>query len=164
MKKVVRIVWISALSGLAFLAACCATKGGISKAERKQLIKERDSIQGILEMREMAEIYGPPEIIVQYGLENLKLRNKLDSINYRLGEDVNLEESAQRVEKQEILLEKTKQRSMMWKRLEELRNIIRERESACIYGSTENIEQYGRETDRLRQEAEALEKALEELK
>ena len=86
MKKVVRTVWIGALSGLAFLAACCTTKGGLTKAERKQLMKERDSIQEILKMREMAAVYGSPEIIQAYGLETLRLRNQLDSINYKLGE------------------------------------------------------------------------------
>ena len=48
-------------------------------------------------------------------------------------------------------------------RLEQLLNTIRERESSCIYGSPEVMEEYGRETQRLRQEAADLEKELEEL-
>lgn len=156
MKKVVRTVWISALSGLAFLAACCTTKGGITKAERKQLVKERDSIQEILKMREMAAVYGSPEIIQSYGLETMRLRNQLDSINYKLGEDVDLEASARQ-------LELKQQRYDLTSRLEQLRNAIRERENSCVYGSPEILEAYGRETQRLRQEAAEIEKELEEL-
>lgn len=44
MKKIVRIVWISALSGLAFLAACC-TQNGLTRKERKQLLKEREQVE-----------------------------------------------------------------------------------------------------------------------
>jgi len=156
MKKVVRTIWISALSGLAFLGACCTTKGGLSKAERKQLVKERDSIQEILKMREMAAVYGSPTIIQNYGLETLRLRNQLDSINYRLGEDVDLEQSAQQYEMK-------KQRVELTQRLEQLQNAIRDREGACVYGSPEVIEEYGRETQRMREEAAEIEKELEEL-
>lgn len=156
MKKVVRTVWIGALSGLAFLAACCTTKGGLTKAERKQLVKERDSIQEILKKREMAAVYGSPEIIQRYGLETMRLRNQLDSINFKLGEDVDLENSAKQ-------LEMKQQRYDLTQRLEQLRNAIRERESSCVYGSPEIIEEYGRETRRMRQEAEELEKQLQEL-
>ena len=43
MKKIVRIVWISILTGMAFLVACtCQNK--LPKSERKQLEHERDSI------------------------------------------------------------------------------------------------------------------------
>ena len=48
-------------------------------------------------------------------------------------------------------------------RLEQLRNAIRDREGACVYGSPEIIQEYGRETQRMRQEAAELEKQLEEL-
>lgn len=168
MKKIVRTIWISALSGLAFLGACCTTKGGISKAERKQLIKERDSIQEILNRREGATIYGTPEVMQRYGLENLRLRAQLDSINYRLGEDVDLEKSAQQYENQkkkvEETMEKQKRVSEMTTRLEQLRDIIRERESSCIYGSPEVMEEYDRKTQRLRDEAFELEEEIKELK
>ena len=149
MKKVVRTVWISALSGLAFLAACCTTKGGLSRAERKQLVKERDSIQEILKKREMAAVYGSPEIIARYGAETYRLRNQLDSINAKLGEDVDLEKSARRVALQE--------------RIAELQAALQRREGACVYGSPEIIEEYGRETQSMRNEVEALRKELREL-
>ena len=149
MKKVVRTVWIGALSGLAFLAACCTTKGGLTKAEKKQLIKERDSIQQILSRREGAAIYGTPEIMAQYKLESYRLQCQLDSINSRLGEDVDLEKSAQRYQLQQ--------------RITELRTILQQRESSCIYGSPEVMEEYGRETQRMRGELEELQKQLKDL-
>ena len=156
MKKVVRTIWVGALSGLAFLAACCTTKGGLTRAERKQLVKERDSIQEILKGREGAAVYGTPEIIQRYGLETMRLRNQLDSINYKLGEDVDLESSAKQLEMKEIRVNLTQ-------RLEQLRNAIREREGACVYGSPEVMEEYSRETGRMRQEVAEIEKQLQEL-
>jgi len=148
MKKVVRTVWISALSGLAFLAACCSAKG-LTKAEKKQLEQERDSIQAILTRREGAAVYGSPEIIARYGLETYRLQNQLDSINAKLGEDVDLEKSARRVALQE--------------RIAELQAALQRREGACVYGSPEIIEEYGKETQRMRDELQATRKELREL-
>ena len=148
MKKVVRTVWISALSGLAFLAACCSAKG-LSKAERKQLEQERDSIQDILTRREGAAVYGSPEIIANYRLETLRMQSRLDTINSQLGEDVDLEKSARRVALQE--------------RIAELQAAIQRREGACVYGSPEIIQQYGEETRRMKEELEGVRKELKEL-
>lgn len=148
MKKIVRTVYIGALSGLAFLAACCSTKG-LSKAERKQLIKERDSIQDILTRREGAAVYGSPEIIAKYGAETYRLRSQLDSINAKLGENVDLEKSARRVALQE--------------RIVELQAALQRREGACVYGSPEIIQEYGKETQRMRDELQAVRKELREL-
>ena len=164
MKKVVRTVWIGALSGLAFLAACCSSKG-LSRAERKQLMRERDSIQEILSHREGSCVYGTPEIMQRYGLETLRLRNKLDSIYYKLGKDVDLEKSAQQLKDKEEKGERMEKIIGLRERLEALQNTIRERESSCVYGSPEILEQYGLETQRLREEAGKLEmeiKLLEE--
>ena len=148
MKKVVRTVWIGALSGLAFLAACCSTKG-LSKAEKKQRERERDSIQDILTRREGAAVYGSPEIIARYGLETYRLQNQLDSINAKLGEDVDLEKSARRLALQE--------------RIADLQAAVQRREGACVYGSPEVIEEYGKETQRMRDELEATRKELRDL-
>jgi hypothetical protein len=148
MKKVVRTVWIGALSGLAFLAACCSAKG-LSKAEKRQLEQERDSIQQILASREGAAVYGSPEIIARYGLETYRLQNQLDSINAKLGVDVDLEKSARRLALQE--------------RVAELQAALQRREGACVYGSPEIIEEYGKETQRMRDELKAVKKELKEL-
>lgn len=148
MKKVVRTVWIGALSGLAFLAACCSAKG-LSKAEKRQLEQERDSIQQILASREGSAVYGSPEIIARYGLETYRLQNQLDSINAKLGVDVDLEKSARRLALQE--------------RVAELQAALQRREGACVYGSPEIIEEYGKETQRMRDELKAVKKELKEL-
>ena len=148
MKKIVRTVWIGALSGMAFLSACCTPKG-LTRQERKELMKERDSIQDILQAREGACVYGSPEVIAEYGLETYRLRNQLDSINAKLGEDVDLEKSARRVTLQQ--------------RIAELQSALQRREGACVYGSPEIIEEYGRETRRMRQELEDLRHELNEL-
>ena len=148
MKKVVRTVWICALSGLAFLAACCSSKG-LTRAERKQLKHDRDSIQEILKMREMAAVYGSPEIIADYGVETARLRYELDSINSRLGKDVDVE--------------KSRQRYTMKQQLAELKLALRSREGACVYGSPEVIQRYGEETQRLREQVEELENRIREL-
>lgn len=86
MKKLGRTIWVGILAGLAFLGAC-GTHKGMTKDERSQLIKERDSIQQILKGREGACVYGSPEIIQAFGDETNRLRHQLDSINKRLGED-----------------------------------------------------------------------------
>lgn len=148
MKKGVRTVWIGALSGLAFLAACCS-QNGLTRKERKQLVKQRDSIQEILTRREGAAVYGSPEIIANYAAETYRLRSQLDSINYKLGEDVDLEKSARRVALQE--------------RIAELQAALQRREGACVYGSPEIIQEYGKETQRMRDEVEALRKELRNL-
>ena len=148
MKKVVRTVCIGVLSGLAFLAACTTTNG-LSRKERKQLIKERDALQDILTRREGAAVYGSPEIIARYGAETYRLRSQLDSINAKLGENVDLEKSARRVALQE--------------RIVELQEVLQRREGACVYGSPEVIEEYGRETQRLRNELQSVRKELNEL-
>lgn len=148
MKKIVRTVCIGVLSGLAFLAACCSTKG-LTRAEKKQLKHDRDSIQEILKMREMAAVYGSPEIIANYGAETARLRYELDTINQRLGEEVDVETSKRRYE--------------LKRQIADLKSALQRREGACVYGSPEVIEEYGRETDRMRQEIEALQNELNEL-
>lgn len=86
MKKFTRTIWVGILSALAFLGACTSTKG-LTKAERNQLIQERDSIQTIINSRESACVYGSPEVIEAYGKETQRLRDQVKDINARLGED-----------------------------------------------------------------------------
>jgi len=155
MKKVVRTVWIGALTGIAFLGACCSSSG-LTRKERKQLVKERDSIQEILKMREMAAVYGSPEIIASYGAETARLRCQLDSINARLGKDVDLEQS-------NMIYQNQTRRADLLKRIDDLRSALQRRESACIYGSPEVMQEYGQQTQEMRNELKALEDELEEL-
>lgn len=148
MKKIVRTIWIGALSGMAFLTACTDSKG-LSRQERKQLIKERNDIEEILRARESAAVYGSPEVMDRYRVETYRLQNQLDSINAKLGQQVDLEKSARRLS----LLEQ----------IAELRAVLLEREHSCIYGSPEVMEEYGRETRRMRSEVEKMENELREL-
>ena len=149
MKKIVRTVWIGALSGLAFLAACCSSTKGLSKAERKQLVRERDSIQEILSRREGSTIYGTPEVMAQYKLENYRLHCELDTINNKLGEDVDFEKNAQRYALQQRIID--------------LQTTLKRREGACIYGTPEVMEEYGKETRRMQDELQGLKNQLKEL-
>lgn len=96
MKKVVRSVWICALSGLAFLGACC-TQNGLTRRERKQLLKEREQIEMQLSKYEDDRIDTP--FIDEYmDRRNKKyaLENKLDSINFCLGDNIDLDRNVRR--------------------------------------------------------------------
>jgi len=100
-------------------------------------------------MREMAAVYGSPEVLAEYAAENSRLRYELDSINNRLEGNVDME--------------KSKQRYDLEQRIAELRAALQRREGACVYGSPEVIEQYGKETQRIRQELEEATQQLEAL-
>lgn len=145
MKKVVRTVWISLLSGLAFLSACCSSKVN-SRAERRQLIRERDSIQEILDRRENACVYGSPEVIEAYGAENARLRSELDSINGKIEALKDPEVEARRIELQQ--------------QLDSLQGVIKRRETACVYGSPEVMQTYREETQRIKKQLEAVQQEL----
>lgn len=148
MKKVVRTVWIGALSGLAFFAACCSSKG-LTRQERRQLVRERDSIQEMLNMREMAAIYGSPEIIANAKTETYRLRYQLDSINDRLDGNVDVE--------------KSRHRYTLQQRIAQLQTLLHRREGACVYGSPEVMEHYSEETSRMQQELEEAKNQFKEL-
>lgn len=163
MKKVVRIVWIGALSGLAFLAACCSSKG-LTKAEKKQLKRDRDSIQQILDMHWMSSIEAcNPVDSAEFQLESDRLQYQIDSINYRLGKRVNIDESKQLLENSKQKVEMYNDCNFLVKRIGELRAALQRREGACIYGSPEVIQEYGKKTQEMRDELKALENQLENL-
>jgi hypothetical protein len=148
MKKVVRTVWISTLSGLAFLAACCSTNG-LTKEERKQLKRDRDSIQEALKMHQMATPEDNPVAVAEFEAEAYRLQYELDSINNRL--------------KGNIDMEKSKKRYALQQRLVELQTALSYREGACVYGSPEIIKKYGEETQRMRREMEDVQNQIKEL-
>ena len=162
MKKVVRIVWIGALTGLAFLVACCSTKG-LTRAEKKQLKRDRDSIQQILDMHWMSTPDDNPVARAEFEMESNRLQYQIDSINYRLGKKVNIEESKQLLEDSKQKVELSKDRISIVQRIEELRRAIQMREGACVYGSPEVIKEYGKKTQEMRDELKKLEDQLEEV-
>jgi len=87
--------------------------------------------------------------MAQAKLETYRLQCELDTINYKLGEDVDLEKSAQRYALQE--------------RIAELQTALQRREGACIYGTPEVMEEYGKETRRMKEELQGLKNQLKEL-
>lgn len=83
MKKIVRTVWISIVSGLALLVACTTPKG-LSRAEKKQLKAERAELIALIEQQSGVMSDNPKEQlgIRQYELE---LRERLHVIDNKLG-------------------------------------------------------------------------------
>lgn len=83
MKKALNKVWIGVL-GLATVivgSCCCHKNGGMTKKELKARIAE---LKEIVEDREMSCVYGPPEMIAEYGRETQRLRQELDSLQREL--------------------------------------------------------------------------------
>ena len=54
-------------------------------------------------------------------------------------------------------------RVALQERIVELQEALQRREGACVYGSPEIIEEYGKETQRMRDEIKAIRKELKEL-
>lgn len=188
MKKVVRTVWISLLSGLAFLVACtCQNK--LTRAEKKQLKEERTVILDQIERaKEDAFVYSEAQQVMAAKKEELAYRKRLGEINMLLGDKdaVNANEdeigkinrdidSLIRVIEASIppcvygppvddpgyqQFMRDRERNDLMDRLEQLENAIKRREGACVYGSPEAIKRYGEETRRLKQEAEDIRQEL----
>ena len=79
MKKVVRVVWISLLTGLAFLIAC-TTQGRLSRSEKKQLKQERENIE--MTLKDKAELSpNNPRKLLEYKQWEIDQRTRLDEIN-----------------------------------------------------------------------------------
>ena len=60
-------------------------------------------------------------------------------------------------------LEKSARRLALQERIVELQAALQRREGAAVYGSPEIIQEYGRETQRMRDEIQAIRKELKEL-
>ena len=191
MKKVVRTVWISLLSGLAFLMACTSQKG-LTRAEKKQLKAERKALveQIATQSGYASEV---PQTMFNFRHEELVLRQRLEEIDLLLGDQVAVAENSKRmgiirseldslenvikspdiiepcvygpppVDNPFYMDEKEQTRRELMNRLDVVRETLKRREGACVYGSPEVIQRYREETNRLRQEAAAIEKQLEEL-
>lgn len=188
MKKVVRTVWISLLSGLAFLVACTTPKG-LTREEKKQLKAERVELTRMLQAHQMVTSDDPRQL-KSIREDELNLRLRLLDVEFRLGNEKGVNRNNERIDQinhdidslrqvigdsniqpcvygppviDQPLNEKEQTRKELMDRLETLRNTIRRREGAAVYGSPEIIKKYGEETRRLKQEAQEIEKQLEEL-
>lgn len=191
MKKVVRTVWISLLSGLAFLVACsCQNK--LSRAEKKQLKQERAVILDQIEKaKQEAIVYSDAEKVMAAKQDELAYRSRLDEINTLLRDKqaaldnnneigkINQEiDSLKQVIRANIppcvygppvndpgylQFKKDQERRDLEQRIDSLNTILRKREGACVYGSPEVIKKYGQETERIRKEAAELQEQLKAL-
>lgn len=149
MKKVVRTVWISALSGLAFLAACC-TQNGLSRKERKQLVQERNEVMMELDKTRHYEVEGPLDDFLSHKDDIYALENRLDAINYRLGDSIDLDLNIRR---RQIL-----------RRIDSLDYLIKNYVPPCIYGSPEMLANYvDTEFESMQSELKKAKKELEDL-
>ena len=187
MKKIVRTVWISLLTGLAFLTAC-TTHNRLSKAERKQLKSERTSIEESLS-QEVSFNENEPKKLLEYRSWEMAQRQRLNEINVILGDSASMKQNQdamtaiqREMDSLAIMINDTppallygppqsddyntvkeQRRNALIDQLNEVRMIIQRREGACIYGSPEVMERYKKETNELRRKQAELEKALEDL-
>ena len=152
MKKVVRIVWISALSGLAFLTACWSHKG-LTRKERKQLTEERVVVERELKKKQafVEKLQGEPYEVFYYNKEVYALQNRLDSIDFRLGDSIDLDRNIRR---RQIL-----------QRIDSLEFLVDREESACVYGPPPGMyEDYDKEQAEMERELKMLRRQLKEAK
>lgn len=126
MKKVIRTVWISLLSGLAFLVAC-TSHNGLTRAEWKQLKAERAELMAQIDDKARTTS-DDPRLLLDIRQEEMKLRRKLAQINQKLGEEPAISENIE-------------QMSQLRNEMDSLRNVIsRERireihqPQPCVYG------------------------------
>lgn len=176
MKKVVRTVWISLLSGLAFLSAGCNSifhrrpeclygppemlekpvadttdneVQPIDKAARCAALHQQiDSLESVIKRRETACVYGSPEVMEQYREKTNAIRQELKELTDEL---------------HVLEMPKKERRAELQQRLDSLQSIIQEREMSCVYGSPEVMDRYRQRTAEIRQEAQNIEKEIEEL-
>ena len=155
MKKIVRVVCIGVLSGLAFLAACC-TQNGLTRRERKQLTKEREEVLWKLtRCQGMERKYGPVDEFMSLKSTMLSLENRLDTINFRLGDSIDLDRSLRR-------------RQLQY-RIDSLNFLINNYTPACIYGGPDQmgsgriktypeLDEYNEELRKVQAELDALDR------
>jgi hypothetical protein len=192
MKKIVRTVWISILSGLAFLVACTCTKG-LTRSEKKQLKAERTAIMTQIDQKRLeSQTVEDPGIMMSYKDAELQLRQRLNEINSLLRDEQAANENIQQMGNlnaemdslQQVIDQSTRipcvygpptndpgykqwqlqqRRNDLSDRISQLRSAIQRREGACVYGSPEAIKKYGEETQRLKNQLQELTQQLQDL-
>lgn len=110
MKKVVRTVWISVLTGLALLVVSCTSQNRIPRKVKKELMAERDSIEvSISESKEREAVY--------WGSPYMQDLNNYDNLSMKR-ENCN------------TLIEIKKEQVAMYQRLNEINSILGKNEEA----------------------------------
>lgn len=179
MKKVVRTVWISLLSGLAFLVACTSSKG-LTRAERKQLKAERTDLINQIN-QQSAYSSNDPKVLYEIKQNEIGMRQRLNEIDQQLGNEEAIVENNAKMgivySEMDSLVKvinaevgpcvygppTTDRRAELQNRLDQLLQAIQKRESSCVYGSPEIIQRYGEETRRMRQEADSIQQEINKL-
>ena len=129
MKKVIRTVWISLLSGLAFLVAC-TSHNGLTRTEWKQLKAERAEL--IAQIDDKAKtISDDPKILLKIRQDELKLRRKLAQVNQKLGEEPAISENIEQMSR--LHDEMDSLREVIKASRESVRNSYRD-PHICVYG------------------------------
>lgn len=190
MKKIVRTVWISALSGLAFLVAC-TSQNKLSRAEKKQLKQERTELMAQIEQKQAEAIQYKEAKDMKNKLaakeSELSLRQRVDEINQILcDEEARAENQSwinglyEEMNSLQIAVKKYEEQANVQecvygppaidprvteleRQYDSIMNIIEKRESACVYGSPEVMKKRKEETNRMRKEAEEIQKRIEKL-
>ena len=82
MKRVFKKAWIGLLgTAIIVIGACCSHRNSPEVKDIKARIAE---LQENLKVREMSCVYGPPEMIREYGRKTEEMRHELDSLQAEL--------------------------------------------------------------------------------
>lgn len=187
MKKVIRIVWISVLTGLAFLVAC-TSQGKLTREEKRQLKMERVAIEEMLN-NNAVNSYDNLLKALEYKQWEMSQRMRLQDINSILCDQEALSQNKVAIDQLNEELNKIQRmiqesipapvygppsdyyeppvnpskKAELESQLREINNILREREGARVYGSPEILERRRQETDSLRKKAQDLQEQLQNL-
>ena len=178
MKKVVRTVWISMLTGLALLVAC-HSQNHLSRSEKKQLKAERAAIEAEI-AQPMADMSLNEQL--DYKMWELSRLERIHEINAILGdkdESLKSEAAMNQVNDDIVTIQKAIQGTIpsllygppaisgpkleLMNEYERLQSILKRREGACVYGSPEVIKRYGQETDSIRRRVQEIKRQLDEM-
>ena len=82
MKRIFNKLWIAIIAALALMiGACCSHR---NSTEIKDLKAQIANLKEQLSEREMACVYGPPEMIQEYGQQTQRMRSELESLEKEL--------------------------------------------------------------------------------
>ena len=122
MKKIVRVVWISLLTGMAFLVACTC-QNRLPRAQRNELKKEREAVtQQIDSLRNLAEQSEDLKEVYRLRDEELQLRDRLSLIANDLKDQKAFDQNAEEIDS-------------VRREMARLKNLIRRQDTPpCVYG------------------------------
>lgn len=168
--KIVKKTWIAILAlATAVVAACTSTKrtpegndtanrpadnDNLEKgddvvvpkdsitARRAEMQARLEKLRATIKERETSCVYGPPEVMKEYGAETRAMRREADSLQNEL---MNVLES---------------ERSVLKERLDSIDETVRSRSGAKVYGPPEVMDRYNARSRELRQTRDSLENEI----